>query len=333
MSLSLEPDVARGKSLAAVAFWTPRRIFASVSDAMDLFDRRLLRQRRNRAAAGLAAHDFLFREAGERVADRLLDIRRRFPCALDLGCRTGLLAEILGARGGIEHLIGCEPSPLMAARARSLMPLVVGEEEFLPFAEGSFDLVLSLLNLHWVGDLPGALLQIRQALRPDGLFLGVMFGLGTLAELRDCLLQAESEIHGGAGPRVSPFAELRDAAGLLMRAGFALPVADAETLSVTYPDALALMRDLRGMGETNALSARPRHFAGRELFARAAALYAERHGNAQGRVPAQFQLLFLTGWRPHESQQSPLRPGSARHRLAEALGAVEQPAGDRARPK
>ena len=300
---------------------------------MDLFDRRLLRQRRNRAAYGLEAHDFLFREAAERLADRLLDIRRRFPCALDLGCRTGFLAEILDGRGGIEHLIGCEPSPSMARRAKMRIPVVVGEEEFLPFAPGSFDLVLSLLNLHWVGDLPGALLQIRQALKPDGLFLGVLFGLGTLAELRDCLLQAEAEIHGGAGPRVSPFADLRDGAGLLMRAGFALPVADGERLSVTYPDALALMRDLRGMGETNALNARSQRFAGRDLFARTAALYAERYGNPEGRIPAQFQLLFLTGWMPHESQQSPLRPGSARRRLADALGTVEQPAGDRARPK
>src|SRR5262249_53343271 len=231
----------------------------------------------------------------------------------------------------IERLIGTDPSLVMARSAQG--PVVVAEEEALPFAPESFDLVLSLLNLHWVGDLPGALLQIRQALKPDGLFLGVLFGLGTLAELRDCLLQAEAEIHGGAGPRVSPFADLRDGAGLLMRAGFALPVADAEGLNVTYPDALALMRDLRGMGETNALKARSRRFAGRDLFARAAALYTERYGDPEGRIPAQFQLLFLTGWAPHESQQAPLRPGSARQRLADALGTVEQSAGDRARPK
>jgi NADH dehydrogenase [ubiquinone] 1 alpha subcomplex assembly factor 5 len=317
----------------AVAFWTAGRIFARVSDAMDLFDRPLLRQRRDRAASRLSAHDFLFREAGERLADRLQDVRRRFPVALDLGCRTGFLAEILGGRGGIEQLIGCERSPLMAARAKISMPLVVGEEELLPFAPESFDLVLSLLNLHWVGDLPGALLQIRQALRPDGLFLAVMFGRGTLSELRDCLLHAESEIHDGAGPRISPFADLRDGAGLLVRAGFALPVADIESLTVTYPDALALMRDLRGMGEANALRSRPKRFAGRELFTRAAALYAERHSDSERRIQATFQLLFLTGWMPHESQQAPLRPGSARNRLADALGAVEQPAGERARPK
>jgi len=305
-----------------------------MTDELKLFDRPLLRRRRDRAAAGLAGHDFLLREAGERLADRLPDIRRRFPLALDLGCRDGLLAEILAGRGGIERLIGSDPSFVMARRAGTAGgTVVVAEEEALPFAGESFDLVLSLLNLHWVGDLPGALLQIRRDLKPDGLFLGVMFGLGTLGELRDCLLAAESELRGGAGPRVSPFADLRDAAGLLQRAGFALPVADVETLTVTYPDALALMRDLRGMGEANALAARPQGFAGRELFAQTAALYAERHGDAEGRIPARFQLIFLTGWAPDESQQKPLRPGSARHRLASALDTTEHSAGDPARPK
>jgi len=265
-----------------------------MSDELSLFDRHLLRRRRDRAAARLAEHDFLLREAGERLADRLSDVRRQFPLALDLGCRDGLLAGILAGRGGIERLIRTDPSLVMARRVQG--PAVVAEEEALPFAAESFDLVLSLLNLHWVGDLPGALLQIRQALKPGGLFLGVMFGLGTLGELRDCLLAAESELRGGAGPRISPFADLRDAAGLLQRAGFALPVADAERLTVTYPDAIALMRDLRGMGEANALAARPRGFAGRELFAQAAALYAERHADAEGRIPACFQLIFLTGW-------------------------------------
>jgi SAM-dependent methyltransferase len=295
-----------------------------MNDALTLFDRRLLRCRRDRAAPRLAEHDFLFREAGERLVDRLSDMRRSFPVALDLGCRDGLLARILQGRGGIERLVASDSSLLMARAAASpTAPVIVADEEALPFAAGSFDLVLSLLNLHWVGDLPGALLQICQALKPDGLFLGVMFGLGTLGELRECLLTAESELHDGAGPRVSPFAELRDAAGLLQRAGFALPVADSETLTVTYPDALALMRDLRGMGEANALAARPRGFAGRALFARAAALYAERYGDADDRIPARFQLIFLTGWAPHESQPKALRPGSARHRLAGALGTTE----------
>jgi SAM-dependent methyltransferase len=244
------------------------------------------------------------------------------------------MAAILAARGGIERLIQCDLSPAMAGRAAfNGCPTLAADEEFLPFASESFDLILSCLDLHWVNDLPGTLLQIRQSLKPDGLFLAVLFGLGTLNELRDCLIEAEVEIRGGASPRVSPFADGRDGAGLLQRAGFALPVADVETITVTYPDALALMHDLAHMGESNAARARSDRFAGRELFGRAAALYAERHGEKDGRVPARFRLLFLTGWAPHESQQLALRPGSAHQRLADALGAVEGKTGDRARPK
>ncbi len=304
-----------------------------MEDGINLFDRQLLRRRRDRAAAGLAAHDFLFREAADRLADRLEDVSRRFPTALDLGCRTGVLASTLGQRGGVEWLVQSDLSLAMARRAAGPgRPSLVADEEFLPFAPESFDLVLSCLNLHWTNDLPGALIQIRRALKPDGLFLAVQFGLGTLGELRDCLLEAEAELYGGASLRVSPFADARDGAALLQRAGFALPVADVETLTVTYPDALALMRDLRGMGEANATFARSKRFAGRDLFARAAARYAERHGDAQGRISARFRLLFLTGWAPHESQQRPLEPGSASRRLADALGAVERPAGDGAKP-
>ena len=299
-----------------------------------LFDRRLLRLRRDRAAGGLVGHDFLIREAADRLADRLDDVRRKFPLALDLGCHGGQLAGVLAGRGGIERLIQSDLSPAMALRAAAGgSPAIAADEEFLPFAAESFDLVLSCLALHWVNDLPGALVQIRRALKPDGLFLAVLFGLGTLGELRDCLIEAEAEVHGGASPRVSPFADAREGAQLLQRAGFALPVADVESVTVTYPDALALMRELGGMGESNAARARSNRFAGRKLFARAAALYAARHGGSDGRVPARFRLLYLTGWAPHESQQQALRPGSARQRLAEALGTVERPAGERARPK
>jgi NADH dehydrogenase [ubiquinone] 1 alpha subcomplex assembly factor 5 len=304
-----------------------------MEESMNLFDRRLLRRRRDRAAPGIAAHDFLFREAAERLADRLEDVSRRFPAALDLGCHGGELAGVLGKRGGIECLIQSDLSLAMAVRAAARGgPCLAADEEFLPFAPGSFDLVLSCLNLHWTNDLPGALLQIRRALKPDGLFLAVQFGLGTLSELRDCLLEAEAELSGGASLRVSPFADARDGAALLQRAGFALPVADVETLTVTYPDALALMHDLRGMGEANATLARSKRFAGRDFFARAVALYAERHGDAEGRIAARFRLLFLTGWAPHESQQRPQLPGSATRRLADALGTVERPAGDGANP-
>ena len=178
------------------------------SNAATPFDRKLLQRRRERAASRLAGHDFLIREAAERLADRLEDVRRKFPLALDLGCHTGQLAAVLGKRGGIEALVQCDLSPAMALRAAvNRRPSLAGDEEFLPFAGGSFDLIMSCLDLHWVNDLPGALLQIRHVLKPDGLFLAVLFGLGTLSELRDCLIEAEAETKGGASPRVSPFAD------------------------------------------------------------------------------------------------------------------------------
>jgi SAM-dependent methyltransferase len=283
-----------------------------VPEGARIFDRRLLVRRRDRAAAAAEDHDFLFAEAAERLLDRLDDVTRRFPTALDLGCRDGLIARLLRGRGGIAHLVQGELSGALLAQARRHGPVVRLDEEALPFAEASLDLVLASLSLHWVNDLPGALAQIRHALKPDGLFLGVMFGAGTLAELQECLMEAEIAETGGASPRVSPFAELRDAAGLLQRAGFALPVADVETLTVTYSDMLRLMADLRGMGETNLLLRRLKRPTRRNVFARAGALYQQRHGLADGRIPATFRLLFLTGRSPHESQQQPARRGSGK---------------------
>jgi NADH dehydrogenase [ubiquinone] 1 alpha subcomplex assembly factor 5 len=305
-----------------------------MSDSMNVFDRRLVRRHRDRAAAGLDAHDFLFREVAERLADRLDDVTRRFPVALDLGCHGGTLAEVLGTRGGIETLVQCDLSEGMARRARrNGRPTAVADEEALPFAPASFDLVISNLSLHWVNDLPGALLQIREILKPDGLFLAAMLGGGTLAELRGALMEAELAEIGGASPRVSPFADLRDAGGLLQRAGFALPVVDGDMLTVEYTDILKLMRDLRGMGETNAVRARHVQPTRRALFPRAAEIYRVRHGNAAGHLPASFQIVYLTAWAPHELQQQALKPGSARARLAEALGATEVSAGDKAQPR
>ena len=299
-----------------------------MADGMQVFDRRAVRAHRDRAAARLGAHDFLFREAAERLADRLLDCKRAFPAALDLGCHGGVLARVLGGRGGIETLVQADLSPFMAARATGLR--LAADEEALPFAAASFDLVMSVLSLHWVNDLPGALLQIRRCLKPDGLFLASLFGGETLRELRDALLQAEAEIEAGASPRVAPFVDLRDGGALLQRAGFALPVADAERIAVTYPDALALMRDLRGMGESNATRDRRKSASRRATLARAAAIYGERHAGPDGRLVASFQLVTLTGWHPHESQQQPLKPGSAATRLAKALGTTERPAGEKA---
>jgi SAM-dependent methyltransferase len=213
-------------------------------------------------------------------------------------------------------------SARMAAGAGGLA--VAGDEEWLPFAEDSFDLVVASLSLHWVNDLPGALVQIRRVLKPDGLFLASLPGLGTLQELREALAGAESELRGGLSPRVSPFPELRDLAGLLQRAGFALPVADAETLPIRYRNPMALFRDLRAAGETNAVLARDGRTPPRDLLPLAASRLPE---DAEG-IPASFRLLVMTGWSPHESQSKPVRPGSATVRLADALGVEEHGAGE-----
>jgi NADH dehydrogenase [ubiquinone] 1 alpha subcomplex assembly factor 5 len=284
-----------------------------------IFDRRLLRERRARAASELHAHDFLLSEIAERLADRLSDIARHFPLALDLGARDGVLARTLQGRGGIETLIQSDTA-LVNARRLQGGPALVADEELLPFKEQCFDAVLSNLALHWVNDLPGTLAQIRSSLKPDGLFLASLFGTGTLQELRTALMEAELAETGGVSPRVSPFADLRDAAGLLQRAGFALPVADADTVTVIYGDFFALLRDLRGMGETNLLLDRLKHPTRRTVFAHAAAIYQERFGDAQGRLPATFQILFLTGWAPDPSQQQPAKRGSGKTSLKDVLG-------------
>ena len=279
-----------------------------------------MKRQRDRAAVRLDEHDFLFREVAERLADRLLDITRRFPLALDLGCHGGQIAAARQGRGGIESLVQCDLSTAMAARAAAAGgPTVVADEETLPFAAGRFDLVLSNLSLHWVNDLPGALLQIRHVLKEDGLFLGAMLGGETLKELRECLVEAELAEEGGAGPRISPFADGRDAGALLQRAGFALPVVDIDTITVTYREPLRLLTDLRGMGETNAVAARRKGFTRRATLTRALALYDQRYRNSDGLLPATFQVVVMTAWRPHASQQSPLPRGTGQVSLAEVL--------------
>jgi SAM-dependent methyltransferase len=296
-----------------------------------VFDRRAVRCNRTRAAACFAAHDFLFRAGAERLADRLADIARGFPLAFEIGARGRLLADRLPASAGIECLIASDVA-LPFARGCAA-PAAVADEEFLVFAEGRFDLALGNLALHWTNDLPGALHQVARALKPDGLLLASMLGGRTLVELRECLLAAESEVSGGSQPRVSPFVEIRDAGALLQRAGFALPVVDADLLTVTYPDALALMRELRAMGEANALVTRTRRFTRRTVLLRGAELYAERFAGADGRIRASFEILTLTAWAPAASQTKPLRPGSAAARLADALGTTERSAGEKAAPR
>jgi SAM-dependent methyltransferase len=209
---------------------------------------------------------------------------------------------------------------------------VLADEEFLPFRDSAFDLVVSGLSLHFVNDLPGALVQIRRALKPDGLFVAAMLGGQTLSELRHAFFLAEDEVQGGASPRVAPFADIRDLGGLLQRAGFALSVTDADVFTVAYPSPLRLMQELKAMGASNILVARRRRFTTRRTLTRAAEIYVERFARPDGRVPATFEIVTLTGWAPHESQQQPLRPGSARMRLADALGTKEISTGVRVGP-
>lgn len=292
-------------------------------DSMLIFDRQAVRRHRDRAASAFGRADFLFREAGERLADRLRDVVRAFPLALDLGCHQGALASALAATSKVERLIQCDISAAMIRGAVGAAAGIVADEEALPFAEASFDLVTSNLSLHWTNDLPGALIQARRALKPDGLLLANLFGGETLKELRACLLRAEGEVTGGASPRVSPFVDVRDAGMLLTRAGFALPVVDADVITVTYAEPLKLLADLRAMGETNALIERSRKPLRRDVLMRALDLYRDEFCDARGRAVATFQLVTLSAWAPHQSQQKALRPGSAQARLADALKTQE----------
>lgn len=291
-----------------------------MADPIRIFQRSLVRKRRDRAAAHFASHDFLVREVAERLADRLSDVTRSFPMALDLGCHTGEIADTLAGRGGIETLVQCDLSPRMAARAGANgHPAVAADEEWLPFADASFDLVISCLSLHWVNDLPGTLVQIRRVLKPDGLFLCAMLGGETLKELRQSLAEAEMAEEGGFSPRVSPFADVRDLGGLLQRAGFALPVVDSDAVDVAYADPMRLLADLRGMGETNAVAEQRKGLTRRATLLHALNRYQELFADDHGRVPATFQVLTMTAWTPHPSQQQPLPPGAGKASLAEAL--------------
>ena len=288
-----------------------------------IFDRALLRRRRDRAAAHVADVAPVLAAAADMLLDRLDDTTRRFSRALEIGGR-GVVAPMLLARG-IAEVVSLDLSPAMASRAGGVA--VAGDEEMLPFAEGAFDLVVASLSLHMVNDLPGALIQIRRALRPDGLFLASLPGLGSLQALREALVVAEVAVSGGASPRVSPFAELRDMAALLQRAGFALPVADQQMLDLAYRSALGLVADLRAAGEQNTVLARDGRTPPRGLFAQA---FAALEASLPIAMP--LPLLIMTGWAPHESQSRPARPGSANARLADALGAREQSAGEAAGP-
>ncbi len=278
-----------------------------------IFDSARRRTRLRRSAGRFAGADFLHARAAENAVNSLEAIMRAFPAAVDLSVRPGPFAALL-ADSAAAGRIGSVTAVTEGCEAPGGGPLAL--------ADGSADLVVSLMTLHWSNDLPGALSQIRRALRPDGLFLGTLLGAATLKELRAVLTEAELAERGGAQARVSPFADGFDGAALLQRAGFALPVSDVDRVIVRYPDLFALIRDLRAMGETNQLAGTIRPLT-RGIAARAAALYAERYGDADGRIPATFEIVNLAGWAPHESQQKPLPRGSAKVRLADVLGVVE----------
>ncbi len=301
-----------------------------MTEPAGIFDRLAVRRRRERAGAMDEPAVFLAEEIAGRLSDRLDDLRRTFASVLIIGALGGRLRALLGARDGVRTLVVMDLCEALVRRAAP--PAVVADEEALPFGPEAFDLVLGAFSLHAVNDLPGALIQIRRVLKPDGLFLAAMAGGATLHELRRALIEAEAEVEGGSSLRVAPFADVPDAGALLQRAGFALPVADSDTITVTWADALALMADLRAMGEANALAARLRRPTRRSTLLAAAARYRELFADADGRIPATFQILTLTGWAPGPDQQQPLRPGSAAARLAEALGSEERSAGDAANP-
>lgn len=281
-----------------------------------LLDADLVAARRNRAARTYEPKaGFLMDLAAEELAMRLSAVERRFDRAAELFGATGAVARECLATGKIGHLIRVD----VVQRDETLHTHLL---EDVPLAPQSQNLVLAPLYLHLVNDLPGSLIRIQRSLKPDGLFLAAIPGAGTLAELNDVLLDAEVKLYGGASPRVVPFGEVRALGGLMQRAGFALPVADVETYTVRYDSLFSLMADLRAFGMTNSLRARTRRPASRRFFMEAAQLYAERYSDPDGRIRATFSIVYLSGWAPHESQQKPLRPGSAKVRLADALKAV-----------
>jgi SAM-dependent methyltransferase len=282
----------------------------------------MLRTRQRRARA-LGPETFLIDHVAQELSERVAAVLRSFDRAVDLGTPTDAVARAVGGKAATVIRAAHD-----VTRGEGLR--VAADEEALPFADASLDLVVSALALQFVNDLPGMLIQIRRALKPDGLLLAALIGGESLSELRAAFAEAESEIEGGVSPRVAPFADLRELGALMQRVGFALPVVDSDRLTVRYDNVFALMRDLRRMGATNVLAERRRAPLKRATLMRMAELYAQRFADPDGRLRASFEIVWLSGWAPHASQQQPLKPGSARQRLAAALGTKEQPAGDKA---
>ena len=293
-----------------------------------IFDRLAVRRYRARAVANHGSELSVLTSSTEQIVDRLLDVTRSFSTALFMGRETAASIHAVAGKHRIEKIIAAEftePSEPSALTTLKNQRGLVFDEEWVPFREEEFDLIMSILSLHWVNDLPGALIQLRRCLRADGLFLATLFGGTTLYELRDSLIEAETRLRGGASPRVSPFVDVRDAGNLLVRAGFALPVADTDVIVKEYDALSGLFDDLKAMGETNAVMERSRGLTAPQLFSEAESIYKERYCSPEGRLKATFEIVTLTGWAPAESQQKPLSPGSARYRLSDALDTDETP--------
>ncbi len=283
-----------------------------------IFDRHLLRQRQNRASRHFDDHSFLHGMIIEDVVDRLESVTRSFPQTLVVGPGAHLLEAALTEKCGVETLFEAALRELRADAAPR--NTIVLDEEHFPIGPRSFDLVVSIMGLHMVNDLPGVLHLIRQSLRPDGLLIACLPGGNTLTELRACLYQAESEITGGVSPRVIPFAAIRDLGGLLQRAGFTLPVADITTCPITYRKPVRLLSDLRHMGEANVLTGRKHGTLRRDVLTLAMSIYEEKFPDPSGSgVRATFDIVTLTGWAPHPTQQRPQKPGSAKTSLERAV--------------
>ena len=292
-----------------------------MTGAPKIFDRDLLARRRDRVAGQAGAHDFLLTRVAEDFAERIGIVRRTFKAGLNIDAHHGVLSRRLRGLGNIGAMIDAGDSERLLALCDG--PRLMADVEALPIGDGALDLAVSGLSLQLVNDLPGALIQLRRALKPDGLLLAALLGGESLRELREAWLVAEEEMTGGVSPRVAPFADVRALGGLLQRAGFALPVADNDVVIVTYENPLRLMAEVKGMGASNMLVDRRRVPVTRGLLKRVCEVYAERFSAQDGRVRATFEIVTLTAWVPHESQPKPLRPGSAQMRLADALGVKE----------
>jgi SAM-dependent methyltransferase len=302
-----------------------------MSEGPLIFDRALIRRRQRRAAA-LGPVTFLLDRVADDLAERLQAVLRQFDIAVDLGTPGKAVRTALADLRSIGTMVATSAIPDLAVRTNQTERLVVADDEALPFRDASLDLVVSALALQFVNDLPGTLVQIRRALKPDGLFVAALLGGETLTELRQAFTAAESDVEDGISPRVAPFADLRDLGALMQRAGFALPVTDTDRVVVRYDAVFGLMHDLRRMGATNALHDRRRTPLRRAMLMRMAEIYAQRFADVDGRVRATFEIVWLSGWAPHPRQQQPLKPGSANTRLADALGTREIPAGEKSRP-